>query len=522
MTDLEQYFENISSNIIGNDISFESPYGTQQVLYADWVASARMYKPIEDKVSQYVLPFVANTHTESNVTGTAMTRAYNESKKIIKRHVNASSSDNLIFCGSGMTAAIAKLQRILGLKVPERFHSYLEGENDEKSFRKIKKRSKVLNQKYRFKENMKPIVFVTHMEHHSNHTSWLETIADVEIIKHNENGEVCLNHFEELLEKYKSREFKIASVTACSNVTGIESPYHEIAKLIHSYNGVCFADFAASAPYVNIDMHPAEEGAHLDAIFFSPHKFLGGPGTPGVLIFNEALYNNKCPDIPGGGTVSFTSPWYTHDYIDDIEVREDGGTPPFIQGIRAAMVIRLKESITVERIKARKNELLKLFFKELEGQEDIHFLANNIRDRHGIVSFYIRDIHYNLLTKVLNDRYGIQVRGGCACAGTYGHILFDLDIESSNKMRKFILQGDNTYKLGFVRVSLHPTLSNSQCIYITNSIKEIIKDKDFWKTEYLYDNSCNEYQHATKNISVTEDEILENIYSFSVQQTVTN
>ena len=519
MTELELYFQNISDGIVGNDQEFESPYGTQKLLYADWVASARMYQPIEDKVAEFVLPFVANTHTESTVTGTAMTRAYNESKKIIKKHVNASDSDKLIFCGSGMTAAIAKLQRILGLKVPERFHSYLEGHEDGKSYRKIEKRSKVLNKKYSFKEGQKPIVFVTHMEHHSNHTSWLETIADVEIIKHNENGQVCLDHFEELLALYKDREFKIASVTACSNVTGIESPYHEIAKMIHSYDGVCFVDFAASAPYVEIDMHPAEADAYLDAIFFSPHKFLGGPGTPGVLIFNEALYSNRCPDIPGGGTVSFTSPWYTHDYLDDIEVREDGGTPPFIQGIRAAMAVRLKESITVKRIKERKNQLLKLFFREMDTVEEVHFLANDVRERHGIVSFYIEDFHYNLLTKVLNDKYGIQVRGGCACAGTYGHILFDLDMASSNKMRKFILQGDNTFKLGFVRVSLHPTLSNEQCLYITNSIKEIIAKRTYWQKEYAYQNSANEYMHVYNHISQTEDEIIKNIYSFDIKQT---
>ncbi len=520
MEDLETFFKDIEANVIGHQVSFESPYGTKKVLYADWVASARMYGPIEEKIQKYVLPFVANTHTESNVTGTAMTRAYNQSKKIIKDHVNASPSDHLIFCGSGMTAAIAKLQRILGLKVPERFHSYLEGKNTERNYRKLKKRNKVLNKKYSFKENHKPIVFVTHMEHHSNHTSWLETIADVEIIQHNENGEVCLNHFEQLLELYKERTFKIASVTACSNVTGIESPYHEIAKMIHAYDGVCFADFAASAPYVDIDMHPEEKGAHLDAVFFSPHKFLGGPGTPGVLIFNEALYNNQCPDIPGGGTVSFTSPWYTHDYVTDIEVREDGGTPPFIQGIRAAMAIRLKEHITVDRIKKRKDQLLKLFFSQFDEVSDIHFLANNKRDRHGIVSFYVKDLHYNLLTKVLNDKYGIQVRGGCACAGTYGHILFDLDINSSNKMRKYILDGDNTYKLGFVRVSLHPTLSNDQCLYITDAIKEIIEQKEFWKTEYTYDNSHNEYHHSTTNISETEDEILDNIYSFDNEKIV--
>jgi len=509
---LEEYFQKFADQVIGCHQEFEGPFGLQRILYADWVASARFYQPIEDRLAKYILPFCANTHTESNITGTTMTKAYASSKEIVKEHVNASSSDKLIFCGSGMTAAIAKLQRILGMKVPERFDSYLDGVAQEESYRKVSKRSMMLNKKYHFKENHKPIVFVTHMEHHSNHTSWLETIADVEIIGANEDGLVCLESFRELLEKYKDRKFKIASVTACSNLTGIEAPYHEIAKIVHEYDGVCFVDFAASAPYTKIDMHPQEEGAHLDAIFFSPHKFLGGPGTPGVLIFNEALYNNRCPDVPGGGTVQFTSPWYMHDYIDDIETREDGGTPPFIQGIRAAMVVKLKEEMGVENIKARKNELLKVFFQEMENVDEIVIMAGHIKDRHGVVSFAVENMHYNLMTKVLNDQYGIQVRGGCVCAGTYGHFLFELDQKLSNSIRKSILGGNNTMKPGVVRVSLHPTLSNQELHYIINAIKEIVQNKSEWIKKYDYLPSKNEF--IPKGITEqTEDYVLEKLFN---------
>ena len=262
---------------------------------------------LKEKLLNQIGPFVANTHTETSVTGSAMTLAYKDARTIIKEHVNASEEDILITVGTGMTGAINKFQRILGLKVTEN----------------LKEHTKV-------PDAIKPIVFISHMEHHSNQTSWLETIAKVEVIPCNSEGLICLDSFQELLLKYEQHPIKIASVTACSNVTGIIMDYYEVAKLIHSYNGLClWTYFACSAPYVPIDMHPKEKDAYLDAIFFSPHKFLGGPGASGVLIFNKKLYKNLVPDNPGGGTVAYTNPWGDHDYIDDIETREDGGTPRF-------------------------------------------------------------------------------------------------------------------------------------------------------------------------------------------------
>ncbi|MFY7811205.1 MAG: aminotransferase class V-fold PLP-dependent enzyme, partial [Flavobacterium sp.] len=247
----------------------------QKIIYTDWTASGRLYAPIEEKISHVFGPFVANTHTETTITGTTMTRAYHEARHIIKKHVNANENDVLITDGTGMTGVVNKLHRILGLRIPENL----------KPFTNIPK-------------EIKPIVFISHMEHHSNQTSWLETIADVEIIPANEEGLLCLNSFTQLVEKYKNRPLKIASITSCSNVTGIKTPYYEVAKIIHQNGGLCFVDFACSAPYVAIDMHPTDQMMQLDAIFFSPHKFLGGPGTSGVLIFNKDLYKNNVPDCP--------------------------------------------------------------------------------------------------------------------------------------------------------------------------------------------------------------------------------
>lgn len=292
-TQLEQYFQQFRDNIIGIDQEFESPYGQQQIIYTDWTASGRLYRPIEEKLMNQFGPFVANTHTETTVSGTAMTKAYHQARHIIKKHVHANSDDILITDGTGMTGVVNKFQRILGLKVPENLKNFIT-----------------------IPAEKKPIVFISHMEHHSNQTSWLETIADVEVIPSSEDGLFSLENLELLLEKYKERPFKIASITSCSNVTGIRTPYHEVAKIMHQNNGLCFVDFACSGPYVKIDMHPEDAESYLDAIFFSPHKFLGGPGTCGVLVFNKKLYQNVVPDNPGGGTVSWTNPWGEHKYID--------------------------------------------------------------------------------------------------------------------------------------------------------------------------------------------------------------
>lgn len=250
-----------------------------------------------------------------------MTLSYMKAKKIIKQHVRANENDAIIGTGSGMTGAMLKLQRMLGFKVPSRLRKFLK-----------------------IPDEQRPIVFITHMEHHSNHTTWLETIADVEIIDADENGLVDPGSLEHLLEKYSDRKIKIASVTSCSNVTGIFTPYHKIAEIMHRYNGWCFVDFACSAPYININMHPLNPLEKLDAIFFSPHKFLGGPGSSGILIFDRNLYDSHfSPDQPGGGTVKWTNPWGEHSFYEDVELREDGGTPPFLQTIKAALAVKLKE-----------------------------------------------------------------------------------------------------------------------------------------------------------------------------------
>lgn len=473
-SELEQYFKPFRDNIIGIDLEFESPYGTQKMVYTDWTASGRLYGPIEEKMAKEFGPYVANTHTETTESGTAMTLAYHKAKDIIKAHINCNEDDVLIMAGNGMTGVVNKFQRILGLKVPENLEQYTT-----------------------IPDEIRPVVFITHMEHHSNQTSWLETMATVEVIPPCPKGLFCMDNFKVLLEKYKDRTLKIVSVTGGSNVTGIQTPCHDIAKVIHQHGGVCFVDYACAAPYVDIDMHPEDEEAYFDAVFFSPHKFLGGPGTSGVLAFNKRLYNNMIPDCPGGGTVSWTNPWGEHKYFDNIEDREDGGTPGFLQTIRTALAIKLKEQMGVDKMLEREHEVLDQVFTRLGDVSNINILAPHIKSRLGVVSFYIDDLHYNLGVKLLNDRFGIQTRGGCSCAGTYGHFLLHVDQETSNELTSEISIGDLARKPGWIRMSIHPTTTCEEIEYVCESIKALAENHQEWAKDYDYDRYTNEFNHKS-------------------------
>ncbi|MEZ5030874.1 MAG: aminotransferase class V-fold PLP-dependent enzyme [Saprospiraceae bacterium] len=481
---LEAYFHRFRAHTIGIDQRYPTPYGDVNMIYADWTASGRLYQPIEDRIAHDLGPYLGNTHTETTITGSSMTKAYHAARMLIKKHVGALPEDILIPTGSGMTGAVNKFQRILGFKVHERYRDQI-----------------------RIPESDRPVVFVTHMEHHSNQTSWLETIAEVILIPHLENGLIDLDGFRKTILQYTHRQVKIAAVTSCSNVTGIRTPYHDIARIMHEHDGLCFVDFACSAPYIDINMRPVDPLEHLDAIYFSPHKFLGGPGTSGILIFKPDLYQNQVPDHPGGGTVKWTNPWGERSYINAIEDREDGGTPPFLQTIRVALAVKLKEEMGVAQIHDRETELIDRLWPRMSAIQGLHILAPEQKERLPVFSFYIEDLHYNLGVKILNDRFGIQVRGGCSCAGTYGHYLLAISYETSKSITDDIEKGILSSKAGWMRLSLHPIMTNEEVDYIAEALSQLAAHHQEWARDYVYIPSTNEFVHLRE--LPNEDELVE-------------
>ena len=472
MHTLEQHFEPFRRGIVGYDQTFRTPYGEQRIVYADWTASGRLYLPIERRLVEEIGPFVGNTHSQSSLTGGAMTLAYREARRILKAHVNAGPDDLLLMCGAGMTGAVNKFQRLMGLKAPQALRRYLNIPPVER-----------------------PVVFVTHMEHHSNHTSWYETLADVVVIPPDARGEVDLSALDELLQAHRARQLKIGAFTACSNVTGLRTPYHELARRMHRAGGIVLVDFAASAPYLPIDMHPADPEARLDVVVFSPHKFLGGPGSAGVLVFDRALYHNTAPDDVGGGTVNWTNPWGEYSFLDQVEEREDAGTPAFLQTLRAALAVRLKEAMDTEVMARREEEIVAYFTRGLQQIPGIHLLAPGLRHRLAIFSFYVENIHYNLVVRLLNDRFGVQARGGCSCAGTYGHYLLHVDPARSHRITNLIDHGDLSEKPGWVRMSFHPTTTRAELDHGLRAVSEIVAHARDWGSDYEYSSHTNEFSH---------------------------
>lgn len=470
MNSLEQYFARFRANTVGQEQTFASAHGQQRIVYADWTASGRLYGPIEERLLDTFGPFVGNTHSESSETGRAMTLAYHEAHRILKAHANAGPDDLIISTGSGMTGVVNKFQRILGLKAPQGLRRFLD-----------------------IAEADRPIVFITHMEHHSNQTSWHESIADVVVVPPDEEGLVDLAALQALLHEYRDRPLKIGAFTACSNVTGVCTPYHALAKMMHRAGGVAFIDFAASAPYVDIDMHPADPEAYLDAVLWSPHKFLGGPGSSGALIFNRNLYRNTVPDDCGGGTVNWTNPWGGYSFLDDIEAREDAGTPGFLQTIKAALAVQLKNQMGVPAMRQREEEIVPHVMDALQAIPGVNLLARTRRERLAIFSFYVTGIHYNLIVQLLNDRFGVQARGGCSCAGTYGHFLLHVDPTLSHSITGRIDQGDLSEKPGWVRISFHPSTTMVDIDHTLDAVRKIVDNIEEWAKEYVYSPLSNEF-----------------------------
>ncbi len=472
--------ETVREAVIGKDTAVHTPFGLRRVTYADYTASGRSLAIIEDFIREQVLPLYANTHTETSGTGLQTTRFREEAREIIRAAVGASREEHaVIFAGSGSTGAVDRLVGLLGIRIP-----------------------RGLNEAYRLEESIpeaeRPVVFVGPYEHHSNELPWRESIADVIEIREDADGHIDLTELEAKLVEHAGRPLLIGSFSAASNVSGIISDTSAIARLLHEHGALSFWDFAASAPYLEIDVGSSSSGEYLDAIFLSPHKLIGGPGTPGVLVIRRDLLRNEVPVVPGGGTVSYVSPDH-HRYVTDPEHREEGGTPAIIESIRAGLAFRLKEAVGVETIRHLEHDFIRRAIESWSRNPSIEILGNPEAERLSIVSFVIRHgdrtLHHNFVVAVLNDLFGIQARGGCSCAGPYGHRLLGIDLETSARIEELVADGCEVIKPGWVRVNFNYFIAEEEFAYILEAV-HLVADQG-WRLlpQYGYEPDTALWRH---------------------------
>ena len=475
--------ERVRRGIIGEGELMDGPFGPRRVTYADYTASGRSLDFIEDFIRDAVLPRYANTHTESSGTGLQTSLLREDARKIIRDAAGGTEDDLVIFTGSGATAAVNKLIGILELRIPA-------GPDE---------RYQLTRQ---IPENDRPVVFVGPYEHHSNELPWRESIADVVVIGEDSDGHVDLADLEGQLVRYAQRPLLIGSFSAASNVTGILTDTSAVAALLHAHGALSFWDYAAAGPYVPIRVGASrpDRDDHKDAIFLSPHKFPGGPQTPGVLILRRELVRNQVPTVPGGGTVAFVDP-VGHRYLDDPVAREEGGTPAIIESIRAGLAVALKQAVGTDLIAAREEQLWQHVLRRWAGSPGVEILGSRQASRLSIVSFRIRHgasfLHHNFVVAVLNDLFGIQARGGCSCAGPYGHRLLAIGAARSHAFRDEIGHGCEGVKPGWSRVNLNYFISAAQADYIAAAVELIAADGYRLLPQYRFNPHTGLWRHAS-------------------------
>ncbi|MEX2962353.1 aminotransferase class V-fold PLP-dependent enzyme [Microbulbifer sp. TYP-18] len=456
MADCEALLARIRSSVIGERQPLSTPFGVRPLIYADYTASGRSLSFIEDTIRTQVLPWYANTHTETSATGRRTNGFREQARASVRRSVNADQEYAVIFCGSGATAGVNRLVDSLGMR-PAHYDRF-GAENPQ------------------IPEQLRPVVFIGPYEHHSNDLPWRESIADVVTIPQDEHGAVDLGALHEALQRYRERPLRVGSFSAASNVTGIRTDVDAVTRLLREHGALSFWDYAAAGPYIAIDVTGDGDSTRKDALFLSPHKFVGGPGTPGILVVRKSLLPQEFPAVTGGGTVSWVGP-DKHTYLPAGERREEAGTPAIVESIRAGLVFELKDMVGAEEIEARERHWLQRAFGRWRDNPNIEILGGTEMPRVGIVSLHIlrdgRPLHHGFVVALLNDLFGIQVRGGCSCAGPYGHYLLHLTPEQSESLEKVVSAGESLLKPGWVRLNFNYFLDQETADYLLEAVELI-------------------------------------------------
>ncbi|MEB2312817.1 MAG: aminotransferase class V-fold PLP-dependent enzyme [Sorangiineae bacterium] len=453
----------IRQNEIGRRARIETPFGPRLVYYADLTATGRYLHFVEAWMRR-IMPFYANTHTMISSTGRVMTELREQARRVVRDTLHASDEDEVLFCGSGATAAVNTLVGVLGLTISE-----------------------PLEREYRLSSHIpdaeRPVVFVGPYEHHSNELPWLESVAEVVEVALMPSGAIALEDLAEKLTRHRHRRLRIGSFSAASNVSGVLTDVPSIARLLHAHGAYACFDYAAAGPYVPIDMHPEDDdAARLDAVFLSPHKFVGGPGASGLLVANRALFRSRTPARPGGGTVDYVAGPERDDvdYVGRLEEREESGTPAIVGDIRAGVALLVKEMLGPARLLEHETALARRALERLARRPEIELLGPTELPRLGILSFNVKRLHHDLVSALLDHLFGIQNRAGCSCAGPYGHRLLGIDAATSERIRGFIREGISGIKPGWVRISLPYFATEEDFEYVMRAIEFVAEHgRDF-------------------------------------------
>ncbi|GAB2519673.1 aminotransferase class V-fold PLP-dependent enzyme [Microbulbifer agarilyticus] len=474
----EHLLQRIRDNVIGERMPMRTPFGERPLVYADYTASGRALQFVEDAIRNKVLPWYANTHTETSATGRQTMAFREQARSAIRTSVNASDEHAIIFCGAGATAAVNRMVDCLGLRKDH--YARVGGASGSIS------------------DSARPVVFIGPYEHHSNDLPWRESVAEVVTIPLDAMGGIDLDALQSALEQYAERPLKIGSFSAASNVTGIRTDTTAVTRLLHQHNALSFWDYAAAAPYVDIDAQGEDALSSKDALFISPHKFVGGPGTPGILIVRRGLLPENQPTVTGGGTVSWVSPG-RHTYLPAGERREEAGTPAIVESVRAGMIFALKDQVGADTIEAREAHWLARAFGRWAVNPNIEILGGTDAERVSIVSLHLlRDgepLHYGFVVALLNDLFGIQVRGGCSCAGPYGHHLLHLTDEQSTAIEKLVSEGESILKPGWVRLNFNYFLDEETVDYLIDAIELIAEHGHRMLPFYQYDTAAGVWRY---------------------------